>query len=436
LWGNTVQFQPDPIGFMKRAAQEHGQVVKFRVLLDHWYLLTDPDHVYEVLVKNSAKYHKPRINKQLFRDFMGNGLVSSDGAHHARQHKMIKPGFHRRRIDGYCEIMVRYTQEMVAQWTAGETVDIGDELTTLTLKIIAKTMFGADISDSTDTIGKAMCTVNEVLVDYVNMPLPLPTWWPSKKNRRKWNAIRDVENILVNIVEERRKTGDDGGDLLSMMVFAEDEAGQKMSEKELRDEGMTLFFAGHETASHTMTWIWWLIAEHPPVLAKLQAELDTVLEGRAPTAGDLRQLPYLEMVIKEGLRLFGAAWTFMREPTEDVQLGEFRIPKGAYLVISPHILHRQPALFPDPERFDPERFSSQNAKGMHPGAYVPFSTGPRVCLGKSFAMTEMRLILATILQRVNPTLPPGFEPIQQAQISLHSANGMPNIVHFRESSGS
>jgi cytochrome P450 len=437
LIGSTLNFQKDPIAFLQNVADEHGTVAKFRVLSDSWYLLTDPEDVYEVLVKQAASFHKPRVNKKLFKDFMGNGLVSSDGSHWKRQHKMVLPGFHRRRIESFGELMVEFTEDLVSEWDEGSCVDMNQALTDLTLRIIVRTMFGVEVGGKTEKVRNAMEVVNEVLVDYINLPIPVPMWWPSKKNRRKVKAIKDVEAVLFEIVNARRASGEDKGDLLSMMLMAKDENERPMSDKELRDEGMTLFFAGHETASHSMTWLWHLLAQHPDVADKVADEIQTVLGDAPLTIPALKELPYLEMVVKEGMRLFGAAWMFMREPIEDVTLPNVMIPKGSFVAICPHILHRRPAIFDNPEEFRPERFTKENESKIPLGGYVPFSMGPRVCLGKTFAMLEMRLILGTLLRRVRPKLLDGFVPKQQAQISLHPANGMLNSVAFRaeESTG-
>lgn len=432
LFGSTLEFQPDPRGFLLRMADTYGDVVRFRVLLDAWYLVNDPAIVHEVTVRQAEKFHKPRVNKQLFKPFMGNGLVSSDGEHWKKQHKLVMPAFHKKRIDKYGDVVTDMTQDMLGQWTSGATVDMNEELTTLTLKIIVQCLFGADVSRDADKIRNAMEVVNEALVAYVNLPIPLPRWFPTSGNQRKVRAIQDVEEVLFDIVDERQRTGEDRGDLLSMMIQARDEAGNRMSRQELRDEGMTLFFAGHETASHTMTWIWYLLATHPEVVARAQQELADVVGDRAPRLQDLPQLPYLEMIVKEGLRLYGAAWTFMREPVEDVELCGQWFPKESFIVISPHVLHRRAHIYDNPLEFHPERFSKENERKIPKGGYVPFAAGSRVCIGKTFALIEMRLIIGALLQRVTPELPVGFEPVPQAQISLHPANGMPNIV--RESS--
>jgi cytochrome P450 len=433
LSGSTIAFQKDPIAFLSGVADEYGPVAKFRVLTDDWYLLTAPEDVYQVLVRQASRFHKPRLNKRLFSDFMGNGLVSSDGEHWKRQHKMVLPGFHRRRIDSFGDLMVSLTSEALDAWEQGDVVDINRELTDLTLRIIIRTMFGAEVGDGGQRIRDAMAELNAVLVDYINLPIPVPLWWPSKKNKRKVRAIRDVEDVLFEIVNERRASGEDKGDLLSMMLQMRDDEEKGMSDKDLRDEGMTLFFAGHETASHSMTWIWHLLAEHPDAAEKVAVEIDTVLGDEPMTMASLKELPYLEMVVKEGMRLYGAAWMFMREPVEDVSLPNVRIPAGAQVAICPHILHRRPNLFEDPEAFRPERFTKENEAKIPMGAYVPFSMGPRVCLGKTFAMAEMRLILGTILRRFRPVSPPGFVPKPVAQISLHPAEGMLNVVERRGS---
>lgn len=431
ILGHTLEFQKQPLHFVERMLREHGDVVHFNVALLDWYLVAHPDAVWDITVGRPALFQKPRVNKRIFKQFLGNGLVSSDGEHWKRQHKLILPGFHRSRIEAYGETMVRYTLDLLDTWQPGETRDFCADMNALTLRIVAKTLFNADVLAEAGVIGEAMRVIEDVLVDHINLPLPLPRWWPSANNRRKIAAIDAIEGIILRVVEERRASGEDVGDLLSMMVFAQDEAGQRMSNTELRDEAMTLIFAGHETTAHAITWMWFLLSRHPAVLEHLDAELARVLGGRAPTVADLPELPYLEMVVKESMRVLPSVWTFMREPVEDVVVGGFRIPKGAQIFISPYLLHHDARWFPEPERFDPERFTKENEKQIHRGAYLPFSAGPRICLGKSFAMMETRLILGTLVQRARPSVPVDHVPEPVPQLSYHPRNGLPTEVVLR-----
>ena len=282
------------------------------------------------------------------------------------------------------------------------------------------------------TVGKAMNTLNLAMVEHINNPIPVPKWWPSKTNQRKLRAIADIEDIVRRVIDERRRLGEDRGDLLSMLLLSRDEGGGGMNDKELRDEAMTLFFAGHETTAIALSWMWYLLAKHPEVLAKLQRELEGVLGARSPKLEDLPKLPYLEMVVKESMRILPSVWAFMREPTCDVKLGEHTIPKGAVAFMSPYVTQHDARFFPEPEEFRPERFSKENERAIPKGAYVPFASGPRVCLGKSFAMMEARLILGTMVQKLKLELAPGFRLELLPKLSLRPKKGLPMSVRLRE----
>lgn len=424
LWGDTVRFGKDQLGFLEQLKRTFGDVARFRFLFADWVVVSDPELIYEITVSRAASFNKAKINSKIFEFFLGNGVLSSDGEYWKRQHKLMLPGFHRKRIDAYGEVMARYTRELCASWQPGQTRDFRDDMTELTLRIVAKTLFDADVQTDASAFGSAMKVINDVLVEHVHFPVRLPRWVPFERNRRKFRAIDDIERVVLGVVDERRKSGADRGDLLSMLIQARDESGAGMSDKELRDESMTLFFAGHETTAHALTWMWYLLCKHPEVEARVVAELDEVLAGRDPTVADLDRLPYLEQVVKESMRLLPSVWSFVREPTSDVQLGEYRVPAGTCLFISSYLVHRDARWYPDPLRFDPERFTRENERKIPRGAYLPFSMGPRVCLGKQFAMMEARLVLATLLQRLRPALAPGHEPELQAALSLQPRHGL------------
>lgn len=432
LFGSTLAFQKQPIDFCTRVAREHGELARFRVGYEQWYLLTSPEHVYEVLVGKAALFHKPKLAKRMWKLFLGNGLLSSDGDVWKRQHKLILPGFHKQRIDTYAQVMVGYTEELLASYRDGELRDISEDMTDLTLAIVAKTLFDADVKHSARKVGESIKLLNEIMVDHINNPVPVPSWWPSARNQKKMSAIRDIERIVRDVIEERRRSGEDRGDLLSMLVHARDEAGAKMNDQELRDEAMTLLFAGHETTSNSLTWTFYMLAKHPEVEARVEAEVRSVLGGRPPTLDDLKNLPYLDMVIKESMRILPVVWAYMREPQADVALSDGRVlPRGCVVFISPYVLHHNPRYFADPEVFRPERFSREQEKALPRGAYVPFAAGPRVCLGKSFAMMEARLVLATMIQHVKLELATDHEVELSPKIALRPKDGVQARVRLR-----
>ena len=429
--GSTVAFREDPITFCLEAQQEHGDIVHFRVGFMDWFLLCHPDHIYDVLQGRADKFWKAKLNKRIFDKFLGNGILSADGEFWKKNQKMVRPGFHKERIEAYARLMVSLTEEMIDGFEEGQSIDMFHNMTELTLAIVAKCLFDADVRGDAADVGEYMVTINDVLIEHIHAPIPVPRWWPTASNRRKIRAIDDMRGVIRRIISERRESEEDRGDLLSMLVFAQDEDGEGMSPKQLEDEAMTLFFAGHETTALTLTWLWYLVAKNPEVCAKLQDEVDRVLQGREPSVDDLREMVYLDKVVKEGMRILPSVWTFMRQPVEDVEVGGHLLNKGANIFISPFVTHRDPRWFPDPEVFKPERWTKDFIKALPKGAYIPFSMGPRVCLGKQFALMEARLILARLVQRLDPDVPADYEPELMPQLALRPKDGMPGVVRFR-----
>jgi cytochrome P450 len=428
--GQTLVFQKQPLEFCLKNKAEYGDLVKFRVGIDDWHLLSDPKHVHRVLVTEAAKFEKPALAKRLWRPFLGNGLVSSDGEFWKRQHKLILPGFHKKRVDSYGEVMVAQTEQMIRGFSPGERRDVCNDFTDLTLAIVAKTLFDADVGGRARHVGRVMDVINHVLVDHINMPIDLPRWWPSESNRRKVAALDEFRSIVAEIIEQRRASGEDRGDLLSTLVFARDEAGKRMTDSEIHDEAVTLFFAGHETTSIALTYMWYLMATHPDVQDRLRAEIRTQVGDRALTVADLPKLGYLDMVVKESLRILPPVWSYMRAPTVDFPIGDYTVPKNDIIFICPFILQRDPRNFPDPEVFRPERFAPGEDAKIPQGAYVPFAAGPRVCLGKSFALMEARLILGTLVQHCRLSVPKDYDLVFYPRLSLRPKHGMPADIEL------
>jgi cytochrome P450 len=428
--GQTLVFQKQPLEFCLKNKAAYGDLVKFRVGIDDWHLLSDPKHVHRVLVTEASKFEKPALAKRLWRPFLGNGLVSSDGEFWKRQHKLILPGFHKKRVDSYGDVMVALTEQMIRGFEQGQRRDVCNDFTDLTLAIVAKTLFDAEVGGRARHVGRVMDVINRVLVDHINMPIDLPRWWPSESNRRKVAALDEFRNIVAEIIEQRRSSGEDRGDLLSTLVFARDEAGKRMTDAEIHDEAVTLFFAGHETTSIALTYMWYLMAKHPEVQERLRAEIRSQAGERALTVADLPKLAYLDMVVKESLRILPPVWSYMRAPTVDFPIDGYTVPKGDIIFICPFILQRDPRNFPDPEAFRPERFAPGEDAKIPQGAYVPFAAGPRVCLGKSFALMEARLILGTLVQHCRLTIPKDYELVFYPRLSLRPKHGMPADIEL------
>ena len=434
LLGSTLDFKERPLRFIRYMADAYGDVSRFRVGPTYWYLLNHPEDIRDAMTRKSHIFLKPEIAKRLWEKFLGDGLLTTEGETWKRQHDLVLPAFHRQRIEAYGKVMVDYTHRMLDQWEEGAELDIDSEFVTLTLEIVAKTLFDADVREGSAAVGEAMEILNKEMLEHIHQPIPVPRWWPSARNKRKLGAIQTIENIVRGLIDERRESGEDRGDLLSMLLLAKDENGDSLNDREIRDQAMTLIFAGHETTAHAMTWSWYLLANHPEIVARLQDDLDRVTGGERLTTKHLSELPYLEQMVHESMRILPSVWVFIKQPTEDVVYRDILIPKGATVLMSPYVTHHDARWFPSPETFDPDRFSKERVREIPKGAYFPFSGGQRICIGKSFALMEMRLILGSMLQRHTPTLKEGYEFSAVAELALHPDGPLPIKVRPRNES--
>ena len=432
ILGSTLDFKESPLEFIAYLQRAYGDVARFRVGPSHWYLVSHPEDIWDMMVHRPKIFLKPAVARRLWEKFLGNGLLTVEGAAWKRLHSLMRPAFHRGRIQAYGETMVSYTHRMVDAWEEGERIDFNEAMVNLTLEIVAKTLFDADVRAGTSTVAQAMNTLNVEMLNHIHMPIPVPRWWPSERNRRKMAAIEDIEKIVRDVIAERRESGEDHGDLLSMLVNARTEDGDGLTDTEIRDQSMTLFFAGHETTAHAMTWTWYLLSRYPEVADRLIDDIQAVTGGAHLEVAHLSELSYLDQVIKESMRILPSVWVFMKEPTEDVVIRGYKIPKGSQIMISPYVTHHDPRWYPSPETFDPERFSPQRIKSIPNGAYVPFSGGGRVCIGKSFAMMEARLIIGSMLQRLHPAVPADYVPVKKAVLSMQPRDGLPMDVNHRQ----
>src|ERR1700682_166454 len=427
--GNYKEFRRDPLGFMMRVAREHGDVVGIRYYRYKVFIFNHPDDIEAVLVthnKNFIKGRALRANKRLF----GEGLLTSEGEAWLRQRRLAQPAFHRARIASYADTMVRFTEQMVRGWRHGETRNVHEEMMRLTLAIVAKTLFNADVTGEAREIGEALEVVMQVNTDPRRL-LFVAAWLPTPANPARRRAVRRLDRVIYRIISERRANGHEARDLLSLLLHARDEDGSGMSDRQLRDEAVTLFLAGHETTAITLSWTWWLLAQHPKIEARLHAELAGVLGGREATVEDLPRLRYLEMVLSESLRLYSPAWSMVRLAIHHSEIGGYLVPAGCGVAMSQYVVHRDPRFFDAPEEFRPERWENDFAKRLPKFAYFPFGGGPRICIGNSFALMEASLALATIAQKFRLTLVPG-EPVEPLpSITLRPKNGIPVILHQR-----
>jgi cytochrome P450 len=419
---NLREYARDPLGFLSGCAREYGDVVGLRFMGQNLYLLSDPDLIEYVLVENNRNFTKTRILKRN-RRLLGEGLLTSEGGFWRRQRRLAQPAFHRKRVAAYGEVMVAFAERSLEAWRDGQTIDVHEEMMHLTLEIVAKCLFDADVRTRATGVGKAMKVALENFSSRRRL-IRIPRGVPTPHNIRFEMAARRLDEIVGTIIEDRRKSGEDRGDLLSMLVLAEDEDGERMMDKQLRDEVMTLFLAGHETTANALSWTFWLLSLSPYAEAKLAEELERVLGDRTPTLSDLSDLPYVERVVKESMRLYPPAWVVGREAVAGCEVGDYRMPAGTTALMSQWVMHRDPRYHENPERFEPDRWTAEYEKALPRFAYFPFGGGPRQCIGAGFAMAEACLILATVAQRFRMDLAPGQRIEPYASITLRPKQGI------------
>lgn len=392
--------QNDQLKFMERIAREMGGVAHLKILWTDFFVISEPAMIRELLLQHGVHMHRDPFVSRVFKRIMGNGVFVAEGETWQRQRKLMQPAFHAARIRDYADIMAAYTRDMVTSWAAGDVKAIDAELTQLTLRIIAKTMYDVDLRAETQALGGLMKELLTVAEEQLKMTLLPPAWLPTRQNRRQRATLQAVRDRLEAIIEERRASGKDHGDLLSMLLAARDEDGNPMPRAQVLDECITLFVAGHETTAAALTWTWYLLAQHPEIARRLNDEVNSVLGKDPITFEKLAQMPFLEAVVKETLRLYPPAFGFGRSVIEPFQAGGVDFPKGAVLLFSTYVTHRRPDLWDAPDAFRPERFLDAEQQPDR-YTYLPFGAGPRICLGNMFAMLEAQVVLATMLQHVN-----------------------------------
>lgn len=432
LLGNTLEFARDPLAFLTGCAQQYGEMVSLRLIFSPACLLTRPEHIEQVL-KEREVFVKDTPAWRAVRSLVGDGLLTSEGDFWARQRRLTQPIFHQQRITGYGQIMVEYAERMMATWADGEQRDIHDAMMRLTLDIVTKTLFNADMSGvEAQTVAHTL----EVAMEWFSSQrkvafLPLE-WLPLDINRRYKAALDATDATIQHLIEQRRGSSEDPGDLLSMLIQVQDEDdGSRMTDRQLRDELTTLILAGHETTANALSWTWMLLAQHPQVQTQLWDELDQVLGDRPPTVADLPQLRYTNQVVKEALRLYPPIFSLSRSPLRDYELDGYTLPAGCIVLFSPWVMHRDPRYFEQPDQFCPERWTAEFEKQLPRCAYIPFGDGPRTCIGKGFAVMESVLLLAAIAQRVQLNLATTAPIIPQPSITLRPTGGLPMTVHYR-----
>ena len=423
LVGRFPLLGPDPLAVYTRWARDFGDIFYYRAGWIHVYFLNHPDLIETVLISQSQNFAKDKVI-QNSRWFLGQGLLTSEGAEWRQQRRLCQPAFHRERLSSYGRTMSAYAEEMLAGWPQGEVRDIHQEMMHLTMRIVAKVLFSVEVSEDAQKVAAALNLLMRHTSGFrMIMPPPL-RHFPLPALLRVKRAVRELDEIVNRIIRQRRASGEDTGDLLSMLMAARDEDGSAMTDRQLRDEIMTFLLAGHETTAVSLSWTWYLLSEHPEVAQKLRQELNDVLGGRTPQLEDLARLPYTDKVVKESMRLYPPAWSLARTAAKEMEIAGYRIPVGANVVMSPWIIHRDARFFEDPDQFKPDRWTAQTTQQLPRFAYFPFGGGPRLCIGASFAMMEANLILATIAQRFQLHLVPGHPVDPLPGITLRPRHGM------------
>ncbi|HVO41657.1 MAG TPA: cytochrome P450 [Aggregatilineales bacterium] len=432
LIGNTLQFALAPLEFPRQCLADYGEIVYLEVRGLKTFLVVDPDAIETVLVTNHGNFILDRLSKGL-SDALGNSLLVSDGGHWERQRRLVQPAFHKSRIESYAATMIRFAEQQIADWESGQVVDIFQEMSQVMLNIVASTLIGYDVTGRRAVIDHYLKTAMRYVLGIAGTGLRLPLRFPTPANLACVRAGEKLDDVIFDLIRERRRHDSDNGDLLSMLLLARDEDGQPMSEQDIRDEIVTMILVGHETSALALTFSFWLLANHPAAFQKLGAEIDEVLGGRTVTAGDLSRLRYGDWVLNEVLRLYPPVWAMGREAIETCAVGGYVFPAGSQILLSPWVSHRNPNYFDDPDQFSPERWATADKLPRY--AYFPFGGGPRLCLGNRYARMEALVILATIAQRFTFSAVPGQQLDLLPTITLRPRHRLKLTVEARPKNG-
>jgi cytochrome P450 len=422
LSGVMGEYGADPIGAMRRWRDEYGDFVPIRFGPFRGHVAFGPTEIEEILVERAADFRKSFGTRMLI-PLLGHGLLTSEGDEWLRHRRLASPAFHRARVEGYGRTMARYAEDRVDEWLEGQAVDLHDDMTALTLRIVARTLFDTDVTARIERVARLGTEIQDFYyLRFASMRFLIPTWLPTPGNRRLRAATRRLDEVVYAIIRDRRPD-EDRGDLLSMLLQARDEQGAGMSERQVRDEVMTLLLAGHETTALALTWAFHLLGRNPEARGRLEAELGAVLAGEPASPEHVGVLPYTQAIVNETLRLYPPAYITGREAIRDTTIGGAHLPKGHIVLISMYTTHRDERFFPEPDAFRPERWLDGLEKRLPRAAFMPFGLGSRKCIGASFAMMETTLLLATIARRWRFELE-SAEIATQPSITLRPAAAM------------
>lgn len=427
----------DRLQFVMDMALQYGDLVHYNVLNIPLYQVNHPDAIQHILQDNNKNYHKGFETVPTLDMTLGHGLLTNEGEPWLKQRRLMSPVFHHRNIEAMGEMMTRHTSRMYEmRWVEharrGSALNIAAEMMQLTLDIVTEALFSANVSSKSKTVGDAVTTLVQDATLRFDFPFYPHPKIPTPHNRAFTRGLKQLNEIIFGMIRERRANPNGHDDLLQLLLDARDpESDEAMSDRQLRDELITLFIAGHETTANLLAWTFYSLSRNPDTAARAYAEVDAVLQGRTPTANDLGRLPYTRCVLDETLRLYPPAWILTRKNLAEDEILGHKIPPGSFFGISPFVMHRHPAYWESPEKFDPDRFLPDRAKLVHRFVYFPFGGGPRLCIGKGFAQVEAHLILATLLQRCRLSVVPDTRVEMQAMVTLRPKDGLPMVVEQR-----
>lgn len=430
IFGNVLELRRDRLGTFE-AFRRLGNTIVIHIGRRPVIVTSEPSFIHEVLVEQAYDFVKG-FNYDFLKRLLGMGLVTSEGELHKRQRKLAAPALTPKRIASYADTMASFAERAQAEWKDGATIDVAAAMTNLTLDIVAKTLFDTSVREQAEVIDETFRVGSGWVIDESDRIFHLPYGLPLARNIRMRRAMKKMNDVIAALIAARRASGDTG-DILSMLLAAKDDAdGSRMSDAQVRDEAITMIFAGHETTANGLAWTFYLLAKHPEVLARLRAEVDATLGGRLPTLADLPRLPYALQVFKESMRLYPPVPVIARRAARAVTVDGYALDRMQGVAINIQGLHRRADFYPDPERFDPERFTPENEKKLPRHAYLPFATGPRVCIGNHFALMEGQILLAQLVQRVDFRLAPDAKIESFPAITLRPKGGMPMHVQRRK----
>jgi cytochrome P450 len=430
-------FFNDLIGVVSRRFESLGDIYYVPNTDGDLYVIRHPEHIREVLVTNADDYAKTHSAFIRLGRVLGQGLLNTDGEVWRRHRRMIQPAFHKERLQVYSRMMVQETTDMIARWRDNRRIDLGAELTRLTLRIVSRSLFSHEVGDDMDAITGAVT----VLQDSFSQPDWLPRWVPSPRRRKARHALRLIDEVMYRLIASRRNStrretphgAGETTDLLQRLLDARDADGDGagLSDKEIRDQLVTFFLAGHETTSQALTWTFYLLSQHPDATAKLHDELERVLGSRPPRFEDCDALPYTEQIVQESMRLYPPVFAVARKAVADSHIGGYLVPAGSEVALWIYMAHHDPRWYPRPEAFEPARFSDPESLQQMKNAYLPFGLGARTCIGRTFATIEAVLILATVAQRYRLSLVPNHPVALKPRVTLTPKFGIKMITHRR-----